>query len=30
MAERYSWAEWVLSRFEDRDEVVPVYLDPSI
>jgi len=28
MAERYSWAEWILSRFEDRDHVVPVYLDP--
>jgi hypothetical protein len=28
MAQRYHWAEWILSRFEDRDEVVPVYLDP--
>ncbi len=28
MAEHYGWAEWVLSRVEDRDEVVPVYLDP--
>ena len=28
MAEHYGWAEWLLSRIEDRDEVVPVYLDP--
>jgi hypothetical protein len=28
MAEHYGWAEWILSRVEDRDEVVPVYLDP--
>ena len=28
MAERYGWAEWVLSRIEDRDEAVPVFLDP--
>ena len=28
MAERYGWAEWILSRIEDRDEAIPVYLDP--
>jgi len=28
MAEHYGWAEWLLSRFEDRDQAVPVYLDP--
>jgi hypothetical protein len=28
MAERYGWVEWFLSRIEDRDEAVPVYLDP--
>ena len=28
MAERYGWAEWILSRIEDRDDSVPVYLDP--
>ena len=28
MAERYGWAEWFLSKIEDRDEAVPVYLDP--
>ncbi len=28
MAERYGWAEWILSRIEDRDDVVPVYLEP--
>lgn len=28
MVEHYGWAEWVLSRIEDRDEAVPVYLDP--
>jgi hypothetical protein len=28
MAEHYGWAEWVLAKFEDRDEAVPVYLDP--
>ena len=28
MAERYGWAEWVLSKIEDRDEAVPVYLEP--
>jgi hypothetical protein len=28
MAERYGWVEWFLSRIEDRDDSVPVYLDP--
>ena len=28
MAERYGWAEWILSRIEGRDEAVPVFLDP--
>ena len=28
MAERYGWVEWFLSKIEDRDEAVPVYLDP--
>ena len=28
MAEHYGWAEWILSRIEDRDDAVPVYLDP--
>jgi hypothetical protein len=28
MAERYGWAEWVLAKIEDRDDAVPVYLDP--
>jgi hypothetical protein len=28
MAEQYGWAEWLLAKFEDRDEAVPVYLDP--
>jgi hypothetical protein len=28
MAEHYGWAEWLLSRFEDREQAVPVYLDP--
>jgi len=28
MAERYGWAEWILSKVEGRDEAVPVYLDP--
>jgi hypothetical protein len=28
MAERYGWAEWILSRVEDRDKVVPVNLEP--
>jgi len=28
MAERYGWAEWILSRVEDRDEAVPIFLDP--
>ena len=28
MAERYGWVEWFLSRIEDRDDAVPVYLDP--
>ncbi len=28
MAEQYGWAEWILSRIEDRDEAVPVFLDP--
>jgi hypothetical protein len=28
MAEDYGWAEWLLSRFEDREQAVPVYLDP--
>ena len=27
MADRYTWAEWVLSFAEDRDEAVPVRLD---
>ena len=27
MADRYTWAEWVLSFVEDRDEAVPVRLD---
>jgi hypothetical protein len=28
MAEHYGWAEWVLSRIDDRDDSIPVYLDP--
>jgi hypothetical protein len=28
MAEHYGWAEWILSRVEDREGSVPVYLDP--
>lgn len=28
MAERYGWAEWILSRIETREAAVPVYLDP--
>jgi hypothetical protein len=28
MAERYGWVEWFLSKIEDRDDSVPVYLDP--
>jgi len=28
MAERYGWAEWVLSRMEDREVSVPIFLDP--
>jgi hypothetical protein len=28
MAEQYGWAEWLLAKFEDRDEAVPIYLDP--
>jgi hypothetical protein len=28
MAERYGWAEWILSRIEDREEAIPVYLEP--
>lgn len=28
MAEQYGWAEWLLSRFEDREQAVPVFLDP--
>jgi hypothetical protein len=28
MAEQYGWAEWIFSRIEDRDEAVPVFLDP--
>ncbi len=28
MAEDYGWAEWILSRFEDREQAVPIYLDP--
>ena len=28
MAEDYGWAEWLLSRIEDREQAVPVYLDP--
>lgn len=27
MAEHYGWAEWILSKIEDRDEAIPVYLD---
>jgi hypothetical protein len=30
MAERYGWAEWFLSRIEDRDYAIPIYLDPLI
>ena len=28
MAERYGCADWLLARFENRDDAVPVYLDP--
>ena len=28
MAERYGWAEWVLTQVEDRSTAVPIYLDP--
>jgi hypothetical protein len=28
MAERYGWADWLLSLVEDRQEAVPVFLDP--
>ncbi len=28
MAERYGWVDWFLSKIEDRDEAVPVYLEP--
>ena len=28
MAERYGWVEWFLSKIEDRDDSIPVYLDP--
>jgi len=28
MAEKYGWAEWLLSKVEDREEAIPVYLDP--
>jgi hypothetical protein len=28
MAEHYGWAEWILSRVEDRDDAIPVFLDP--
>ncbi len=30
MTERYGWAEWILAKIEDRDQAVPVYLDPSV
>lgn len=28
MAERYGWAEWLLAKVEDREQAIPVYLDP--
>jgi hypothetical protein len=28
--ERYGWAEWILTNFENRDETVPVFLDPFV
>ena len=28
MAERYGWAEWLLAKFESRDEAIPIFLDP--
>jgi len=28
MAEHYGWADWILSKIEDRDEAVPIFLDP--
>ena len=30
IAERYGWAEWFLAKFEDREYVVPVLLDPFV
>jgi hypothetical protein len=28
MVDRYGWVDWFLSKIEDRDDAVPVYLDP--
>ncbi len=28
MAQRYGWADWILSKIEDRDQAVPIFLDP--
>ena len=28
MAERYGWADWLLGIVEERQEAVPVFLDP--
>jgi hypothetical protein len=28
MAEQYGWADWLLGKFEARNQAVPIYLDP--
>ena len=28
MAQHYGWADWLLAKFESRDEAIPIYLDP--
>jgi hypothetical protein len=30
IAARYGWADWLLSKVEDRSEAVPIYLDPFV
>jgi hypothetical protein len=30
IADRYGWAEWILTQFEDRDFATPILLDPFV
>ena len=30
IADRYDWAKWILTKFESRENAVPILLDPFV